>query len=540
MSSSSRTNRAERRSHALTWGAVVFVGATVIGLVLALQLFPRLTSGNRVLDGARPIFTDDHIAGNRAGIAMVSTIVNLADPLVTDTRTPAEVKGLITFVSKQSGLSEAQVVAALQAKFPHTLALLQSLPLQSVSEELPALIGYVSSHSGLSSDAVMAAVKTTTPHLAQAIAALPVVTSGWNNIPGTEGLTRFDGSAAQTVPQMRDYLANDVVATAEGQRDNFQKLDSWPGLLVIVSVVMTIGVIALLFGLLVLNFNRNIGLLHATPNERRKVFWAWAIVTIVGVLVLLMLPVFQLFGRLDSGSQVLDNLRPVLTDTRVAGDVAGVQIISKIVDTADPIVLAAGGAAAEVPKLVNLIATATSQSPAQVVGALQASFPHTFSLLNAIPLESVNAELPGLTAFLASTLKATPEQLTAALQANFPRLAQSVANLPAVVGGWAAVPGTENLTRYDGSGPVRSVPQIRDYFAIDVVPAVASVRADFQEVDRLPPPVNWVPPILLVAGILVVYYGAIMMYIWRPRPRSITTGDYSGAQVGAAAPSIWA
>jgi hypothetical protein len=43
---------------------------------------------------------------------------------------------LIAFVSQQTGLSQKAVVAALAKNFPHTLALLQAIPLSSVTAEL--------------------------------------------------------------------------------------------------------------------------------------------------------------------------------------------------------------------------------------------------------------------------------------------------------------------------------------------------------------------------------------------------------------------
>ncbi|MBJ7609153.1 MAG: hypothetical protein JF887_06940 [Candidatus Dormibacteraeota bacterium] len=528
------TRRAERNFNTLSWSVVVFVGLVVITLVLALQLFPRLSSGQRVLDGARPAFTDERVAGDVAGVKMVSNIVDLADPLVRDPRTAPEVTGLIAYVSQQTGLPQAAVVSALQSKFPHSLALLQAIPLQSVSAELPQLIAFVASHSTLTPVALLAALNQNFPHLAQAINALPRMTSGWNNVPGTAGVTRFDGSPVTTVPQVRDYLAGDVVGAVQSQRANFQTLDrTSPGLVVIPAVLLAIGIIATLYGLVMLLALRRVGVLDTGSRERRLTLGAWAVVGVVGIIVLALVPIWSLVGRLDAGQSVLDNLRPAFTDARVAGDAAGVSMVSTIVDVADPIVLESGGAASEVPKLVSFVATATGLSAAQVLSAIQQNFPHVYGLLNAIPLESVTAEQSGLTTFLTTTLKITPDQLNAALQKNFPQIAQSLAVLPAVTAGWANVPGTQNLTRFDGT-PVRSVTQVRNYFALDVVPALQTTRADFQRLDGLPPPVTWVPPLLLIAGGLVLYYSLVMMYIWRPRPRGSPAVDRSANRAPAA------
>ena len=55
----------------------------------------------------------------------------------------AEVPKLIAFVSQKTGLSQAAVVAALQKNFPHTTALLETIPLSSVTAELPGLLAFL-------------------------------------------------------------------------------------------------------------------------------------------------------------------------------------------------------------------------------------------------------------------------------------------------------------------------------------------------------------------------------------------------------------
>jgi hypothetical protein len=63
---------------------VLLVGAAVVALVVILNLIPRLSDGQKVLDHARPAFSPARVTGDRAAINMVSSIVDLADPIVND------------------------------------------------------------------------------------------------------------------------------------------------------------------------------------------------------------------------------------------------------------------------------------------------------------------------------------------------------------------------------------------------------------------------------------------------------------------------
>ncbi|MBA3286965.1 MAG: hypothetical protein H0U21_02920, partial [Acidimicrobiia bacterium] len=178
---------------------------------------------------------------------------------------------------------------------------------------------------------------------------------------------------------------------------------------------------------------------------------SWVVVVVVGLFVAVLVPSLHLPSRLDGGQSVLDEARPAFSAERVAGDRAGITMVSAIVDLADPIATAQGGAADEVPRLVTFVAGATGLGEPEVLAALQTNFPHTTALLQAIPLDAVTAEVPGLVGFLADTLGITEEQVLATLNEEFPRLAQSIAALPTVTAGWNSVAGTENLTRFDGS-----------------------------------------------------------------------------------------
>jgi hypothetical protein len=203
------------------------------------------------------------------------------------------------------------------------------------------------------------------------------------------------------------------------------------------------------------------------------------IVLVVGVLVLTVVLGLSLIPRLSDGQKVLDSSRPVFQPSRLAGDAAGINLISKDVDTADPLITANSGAAAEVPKLVAFVSKQTGLSQAQVVAALAKNFPHTLALLQTLPLSSVTAELPGLEAFLEKALKVTPAQLTAALSTNFPAITQAISNLPTVTNGWEHIPGIDGMTRFNGT-PVTSVPDLRTYFKDDLIPAAATNRDNLE------------------------------------------------------------
>src|SRR5438128_1143817 len=132
------------RSGVLQWVVVLVVGVLVATVVLGLSLIPRLNDGQKVLDGARPAFAPDRVTGARAGIDIISKDVDMADPIMTaQGAAAAEVPKLIAFVSEKTGLSQAAVVAALKQNFPHTTALLQTIPLSAVTAELPGLLAFL-------------------------------------------------------------------------------------------------------------------------------------------------------------------------------------------------------------------------------------------------------------------------------------------------------------------------------------------------------------------------------------------------------------
>jgi hypothetical protein len=185
-------------------------------------------------------------------------------------------------------------------------------------------------------------------------------------------------------------------------------------------------------------------------------------------------------------------------------------MVSTIVNTEDPIMTAAGGGAAEVPKLIAFVAQKTGLSPTAVLAVLQKNFPHTAALLQAIPFSAVTAELPGV-------LKA----LGPGVLPVIPRLAQTVSAAPSVANGWDNVPGTSGATRFDGS-PVRTVPQVRTYFSSDVIPVLETQRDNYEYLVSTSK-IDFLGPLVLIIGIVVIIYGLLIVFAaWRlaPPPRA--------------------
>ncbi|MDP9073477.1 MAG: hypothetical protein M3N98_04740 [Actinomycetota bacterium] len=519
-----------RRIAALSWLLVVLVGVGVVGLVLGLKLPNRLNAGQRVINDLHPAFTPARVAGDRAGVNIASNITNLADPIVNPKGgAAAEIPQLLAFVSSKTGLSQPAVLDLLTKSFPHTTALLQTIPLSSVSAEIPTLLNLLASTLHMTQAQVLAALKANFPALTQAITALPIVTGGWDNVPGTAGLTRFDGTPVHSVPQVRDYFSADVIPVLEHHQTDFGRLDTYqPPVHTIPTILLVIAGIVILFGLL---------MMLRSAGGKVKVGEAtveWLVVLLVGVIVLAAVFGLQIYPRLDGGQHLLRDAAPVFQPARVSGSTAGIAMVSSIVDLADPVVTERGGAAGEVPKLIAFVSSKTGLAPAAVLSTLQSAVPHVTALLQAIPLSSVTAEVPGLMNLLGIALKASPAQVMAALSANFPHLAQAITALPVVTNGWYTVPGVGGLTRFDGKA-VHTVPDVRDYFARDVIPAVVKAAPDFHKLYPVKEvssttvrngatvtttklvnqsePLDFFPGLLTIVGGLVVIYGIIMLIV---------------------------
>jgi hypothetical protein len=249
------------------------------------------------------------------------------------------------------------------------------------------------------------------------------------------------------------------------------------------------------------------------PSARgnRSAVLQWVIVLGVGALVVTVVLGLNLIPRLNDGQKVLDGARPAFAAQRVAADRAGIDIISKDVDMADPIMTPEGGAAAEIPAVVAYVAKTKHISDAAALALMRKTFPHTTALLTAVPLTSVTEELPGLVAFLSKVLKVTPAQLAVALKENFPALNQAITNLPTVTAGWNDIQHIDGMTRFDGS-PVKTVPLLRTYFSADLIPVLEHQRGNFNSLDGTSK-VNWIAPLLLIIGLVVMAFAAVMIVL---------------------------
>jgi hypothetical protein len=495
----------------LSWLVVVLVGVIVVVVVLGLSLFPRLNAAQRVLDHGKPVFNKQRVLGDRAGITMISHAADTLDPIVTAQGTAvAEVPQLVAFLSRQTGLSQPAVLALLSKNFPHTTALLKAVPLSAATQELPGLVTFLGSVLHLTPAQVLAALKTSFPALYQSITNLPYVTNGWNNVPGTAHLTTFSGAAVHTVPQVRDYFSGDVIPVLEDQQAHFTALDSKGGVSFLAPLLLVVGIIVIIFGAAMAFLSRK-------GVGRGLAAAAWSVVIVVGAVVVVLVLALSLFPRLDNGQNLLNQAKPAFNPTRVAGDQASVAMVSHVVDFAAPVVTPQGGAASEVPALVAFVSKKTGLTQPAVLAALTKSFPHATALLEAIPLSAVTSELPGLVNFVAKTLSLTPAEVLTTIKGSWPGLYQSITNLPFVTNGWYNVPGTAHLTMFNGTA-VRTMPQVQTYLASDVVPYLATEKGDFKTVDTTWPPLPVFPPLLLIVGIVVIVYGALMLLISRRRP----------------------
>ena len=251
---------ATRNSSSLAWFVVVVAGLVVLAIVSGLQLSARLGAGQDVLDGARPLFTEERIVGDRVGITMIGNVADMVDPIIDAKGGAAgEVGDLVGLVAGATGLPQADVLAALKANFPHTYHLLLALPLDQVSAEIPDLLTFVSKNSQVGDEnAVLGAIAATTPRLAQAITNLMVVTENWRDVAGTDGVLRFDGvTEVNSVPEIRGLFEDDVVTGVETVASDFRGLDEPAPKVGLIALILTvIGVIVVLFGLVMMGLTR--------------------------------------------------------------------------------------------------------------------------------------------------------------------------------------------------------------------------------------------------------------------------------------------
>ncbi len=531
-------HRSGRAAGLLVWGTVLVIGGVILAVVFGLNLYPRLVDAGTVLNGLSPAFSKPRVEGTAAGLSVVSDAVDVANPIMTPSGgAQLDIAHLLAFLSARTKVPEARLLAILQARFPHAAGLLEAVPLSQVSTELPGLEAYLASLLHMSPVQVAQVLRTQFPALSLALTNLPAVTSGWNNIPGVSGLTTFSGVPVKTVPQLRNYFADDVVPVLATQRTNFERLkNDWPPVSGIpIWLTVLAGVLILLGIAMIARWRMGIPARSEAAGEVLPVF-------LLGLLTLGFVFGLGMFPRLDGGQKLLDAAAPIFAPSRVAGDVGGVAMVSRIADVVDPIVAPQGGAAAEVPKLLALVSAKTGLPVSSVITLLKTHFPHVAGLLEAIPLSAVTAELPGLESFIASLVHITPAGVATTISRSFPALAGALAGLPAMTANWYSIPGIDAMTTFGPGGvgrgsPIETMPEFVGYLSHDLVPAVASVQADIEVVVSTTPPLTAFPPALTVAGGLITLYGAgllVLLLAREPEPqgalRLLSGGPYPSVE----------
>jgi len=235
---------------------------------------------------------------------------------------------------------------------------------------------------------------------------------------------------------------------------------------------------------------------------------AWLGVAIVGFVVVVLVVVLSVVPRLSSGQQVLDSATPAFTQERVAGTRAGVDLFSRYVDFADPLLTARGGGDREARAVVRLIRRKLGLSSAQARKILRREAPRVEALLRALPLAGVADEIPRLTSYLATTMTVSVDDLAATLEQSYPRLAQLLSTLPNVTDAWNDVPGIEGLTRLEGGKPVRTVPGLRKYMRDDVVPLTIEHQDEFRRLAGTGG-IGYIGWLVLLAGLVLLLYGLL-------------------------------
>lgn len=519
------------RKYTLGWAVVTLLGVIVVILVVWWQLFPRLLGAQALVDDLSPAFTIDRVKGDRGGIEMVSAATDVGDAMMHQNDAAAEVPKLIDYIAQQTGRSSRDTKAMLTKDFPYINGFLTSLPLPDVSADLPKIVHYLGTVLFMTPDQVDHMLQHDYPKIYQVIVNLPKLTAGWDSIPGTEKLTRFDGTPVRTMPQMRSYLSQEVVGPVERQQGNFRPLGVRGGVGFLAPLLLALGVAVIIFGTtMVVTTWRGV-----PQNVLQR---AWGLVSTIGVVIVILVLGLNLFPRLIGGKKLLDDTRSVFALDRVKGDRAGIEFISIFVNALGPAVLPDGGVTEEYPKLLDQVARKVGVPTVEVRQLVELDFPHAAKLLNGVPFSASVADSTRLIDYLAGVSHVTPAQQWGSIRARFPKIYQVVSNLKIVTDGWAKVPGTVGLTRFDGT-PARSVPLIRDYFRGDVIPGLERQQRNYVIVDTNWPPLIVFAPLLTAVGIFVVGYGIFLRRLTRNQlrrqsasPKEPTRGEAVPMQAG--------
>lgn len=493
------------------WMGVVAAGVVVVALVFGLQLLPRLSAGQELIDAAQPAMTEQAVAGEVAGTRHLSQYVDLVDPLLTRRGGGAgEVDELIALIARRTGISRARARAFLREEAPHTAALLRALPLSRVAGERERLANHLATTLNITTEDLQDQLAREFPGIFQTLAELPSVADGWYDVPGIEGLSRFNAAKpVKTAAGLRKYLRDDLVGTVEDEQERFGSLAGSGGIGYIPVLLLVIGLGLIAFGLVHARWSRH----H--PSGRI----AWGAVAVVGVAIVALVGALQYFPRLSGAKTTIAAFEPAFERERVDGLRGGGEFLVRAVRFGDPIATRQGGAAAEVPRLVTFVSGQAGQSEAQVRRRLRAVAPRTFALLEAIPLIEVAREWPALRTTLQRKLRAPGDRLERVLRRVAPGLTQSLLAVGPVTAGWNEIPGTERLRRFDGATDVRSAADFVSYLDGDVVLLFETQGENFDELANSWPPVEVLPGVVVGVGALLLIYAAAMLFLATPARR---------------------
>jgi hypothetical protein len=492
------------------WMGVATLGIVVVALVLGLQLLPRLGAGQDVLDAAKPAIGDGAVRGQLAGTDLLSQVVDLVDPVMTRRgRSREELGRLVTMIKRKTGVSAERARAVLRREAPHTEALRRAVPFSGIAAERRRLISYLSTTLNLPAESLEDELARSFPRIYQMLAELPGVTSGWYDVPGVEPLTRFDGKQVRSMSEVRDYLRDDLVATVADEQGDVRSLAGSGGIGYIPWLLLVLGAGLAIFGLLHARWS--------TSHPSGRI--AWGAVVAAGVLVLVLVGALQYFPRFSGADTAVERFEPAFDEQRVSGLRAGTDFAVQTVRFADPIMTPAGGAAAELPKLVTFISGRAGQSEGAVRRGLRRAAPRTLALFEAMPLSEVATEVPHLVAVLSRKLGVGGDQLVRRLRKRTPGLAQTILAVGPATLGWDQIPGTERLERFELGTPVRSAPEFANYLDLDVVGLFEAQREHFDALADPWPPVSVFAGIVLGVGALLAIYAMAMLFLATPQAR---------------------
>ena len=235
----------------IPWSVVVGVGVLLLMVTVVGQYSPRLSGAQRVATELSPLFDADRVKGLSTGYDTVHEAVLVGDSIMTRRGGVAGETGrLYRLVGERTGRSAGDVRRALMRTAPHTIALLDALPLTRVAREARQLVAYLTRALKLPRARVVSRLRRTAPRLTRALLAAPAVTAAWTELPERGQTTRFDGvTPVRTLPAFDDYLRLDLIPVLVRRRESFDrfatgflKLDTVaPALLVLCVVILLYG-----------------------------------------------------------------------------------------------------------------------------------------------------------------------------------------------------------------------------------------------------------------------------------------------------------